>query len=110
MKTTITVESPVVESPRVAQVRGLFDLPAHKTSSLRWEDDLPLDQRPWSVGLITGPSGCGKSTVARRLWPGQAARSLDLPTDHSVLDALPLTLSVKEVNALLSAAGFPSPP
>jgi ABC-type ATPase involved in cell division/GNAT superfamily N-acetyltransferase len=110
MKTTITVESPVAESPRVAQVRGLFDLPEQATSSLRWEVDLPLDQRSWSVGLITGPSGCGKSTIARRLWPEQVGRVLEWPADRSVLDVFPETLSVKDVTGLLSAVGFSSPP
>jgi GNAT superfamily N-acetyltransferase/ABC-type ATPase involved in cell division len=110
MKTTVTVQTPIIESPRVAQVRGLFDLPAQKTSSLRWEVELPLDERPWSVGLITGPSGCGKSTIARRLWPEQAARVFDWPADGSVLDAFPESLSVKEVTGLLSAVGFSSPP
>src|SRR5262249_14206743 len=108
--TTITVESPVAESPRVAQVRGLFDLPEEKTSRLQWEVDLPLDDRAWSIGLITGPSGCGKSTVARLLWPEQAARRLDWPGERSVLDVFPETLSVKDVTALLSAVGFASPP
>ena len=28
MHTTITIESPIVSTPRVAQLRGLFDLPA----------------------------------------------------------------------------------
>src|SRR4051794_4241181 len=110
MKTTITVESPVIESPRVAQVRGLFDLPPENTSRLSWDVDLPLDERAWSVGLITGPSGCGKSTVARRLWPEQTARVLDWPAERSVLDLFPESLSVKDVTGLLSAVGFSSPP
>ncbi len=110
MKTTITVESPIIESPRVAQVRGLFDLAAEKTSRLQWEVDLPLDAKPWHIGLITGPSGCGKSTVARRLWPEQAGRVLDWAGDRSILDHFPPDLSVKDVTALLSAVGFSSPP
>src|SRR5438270_296107 len=36
MHVAITVESPVVESPRVAQIRGLFDLPPEKTARLTW--------------------------------------------------------------------------
>jgi GNAT superfamily N-acetyltransferase len=110
MNTIITVESPVVESPRVAQVRGLFDLPACRTSALRWEVGLPLDERPWHVGLITGPSGSGKSTVARRLWPEQAGRVLDWPRDRTILDVFPDVLSVRDVTALLSSVGFSSPP
>jgi ABC-type polar amino acid transport system ATPase subunit len=108
----ITVESAVVESPRVAQVRGLFDLPVERTSRLSWEVDLPLGERDWAIGLITGPSGCGKSTIARRLWPAEAARAGELawPADRAVVDTFPEGLSVKEVAALLSAVGFSSPP
>jgi ABC-type transport system involved in cytochrome c biogenesis ATPase subunit len=107
---TIRVESSVRESARVAQVRGLFDLPAEKTSRLEWTVDLPLDQKPWQIGLITGPSGCGKSTLARHLWPGLVSRALDWPADESLLDAFPTDLSIKDVTGLLSSVGFSSPP
>src|SRR5438874_9884823 len=110
MHTVITVESPVVETARLAQVRGLFDLPAEKVSRLTWEVDLPLEEKPWSVGLITGPSGCGKSTIARRLWPTQADRVFAWDDHASVLDSFPEALSVKDVTVLLSSVGFSSPP
>src|SRR5262249_49916975 len=112
MHATITVESAVVETPRVTQVRGLFDLPAQKTSRLRWEVRLPLEEKPWGIGLIPGPSGCGKSTLARHFWPAEIghARDLTWPRDHTILDAFPEALSVKEVTGLLSAVGFSSPP
>jgi ABC-type transport system involved in cytochrome c biogenesis ATPase subunit len=108
--TALVVETPIRESPRVAQVRGLFDLPAEKTSRLEWQLNLPLDERDWHIGLITGPSGCGKSTIARALWPHQLARKLDWPADASLLDAFPAELSIKDVTALLSSVGFSSPP
>jgi ABC-type lipoprotein export system ATPase subunit/GNAT superfamily N-acetyltransferase len=112
MHTTITVESPILETARVAQVRGLFDLTEEKTSRLHWEVSLPIEERPWHIGLITGPSGCGKSTIARRFWPAETAHaaSLTWPSDRSLLDTFPAGLSVKEIAALLSAVGFASPP
>lgn len=112
MTLTIHVETPIVESPRVLQMRGLFDLPAERTSRLSWTVDLPLEQRPWQIGLVCGPSGCGKSTIARHLWPEPLARSttLDWPADRSVLDAFPAGQGIKEITALLSAVGFSSPP
>src|SRR5262245_26165098 len=98
MRTEITVESAIVESPRVAQLRGLFDLPASRTSRLTWAVHLPLDERPWQIGLITGPSGCGKSTIARRLWPTEIARATGMtwPTDRAILDAFPTSLSIQD--------------
>jgi GNAT superfamily N-acetyltransferase len=109
----ITVESPIVESPRVLQVRGLFDLPSQSTSRLEWRVCLPLEEKPWHVGLIVGPSGCGKSTIARRLFARQLAEQEKLerwPEGRSLLDAFPSALPIKEVVALLSAVGFSSPP
>src|SRR5438094_331589 len=104
----IIVSSPIIESPRVLQVRGMFDLPEAKTSALEWDVALPLGERPWHVGLIVGPSGCGKSTIARALWPFDA-REPAWPTNRSVLDGFPAKLSIKEVTAILSAVGFASP-
>jgi GNAT superfamily N-acetyltransferase/ABC-type ATPase involved in cell division len=112
MHATITVESPIASTPRVAQLRGLFDLPAQVTSRLEWAVTLPLEERPWNIGLITGPSGCGKSTIAKRLWPAEVEYSsrMSWPADHALIDAFPAELSVKEVTALLSSVGFSSPP
>src|SRR6516162_9225216 len=100
----IAIASPVVESPRVQQVAGLFDLKVESTSRLEWNVHLPLEARPWSIGLITGPSGCGKSTIARRLWPREAAQSAGLtwPADRSLLDGFPAGMPIKDIAALLS--------
>ncbi len=110
MHALITVESPVVESPRLAQLRGMFDLAAEKTSRLQWNVSLPLDERAWNIGLIAGPSGCGKSTLARNLWPNQLARPFDWPKDAALLDGFPEAMSIKDITALLAAVGFSSPP
>jgi GNAT superfamily N-acetyltransferase len=104
------VRSPVIATPRVLQVRGMFDLPAEAHSEMSWNVALPLDQRPWNVGLIVGPSGSGKSTIARRFWPERMAYRPLWPRDRSVLDAFPVHMPVKEVVGLLSSVGFSSPP
>ncbi len=110
MQTTITVETAIAPSPRVVQLRGLFDLAEEKTSRLEWSVRLPLEERPWLIGLITGPSGCGKSTIARRLWPDQVARQLSWNERACILDDFPTGLGIKEITALLSSVGFSSPP
>jgi ABC-type phosphate/phosphonate transport system ATPase subunit/GNAT superfamily N-acetyltransferase len=106
----IHVATPIHETPRVLQVRGLFDLPEAKTSALEWDVDLPLADRPWHVGLIVGPSGRGKSTIARALWPEAAAAAATWPTDAAILDGFPEALGIKEVTEVLSSVGFSSPP
>jgi hypothetical protein len=116
MHAHITVETPVAVTPRVEQVAGLFDLTMEPVSRLAWTVALPLDARPWHIGLIVGPSGCGKSTIARRFWPEETARAAALAgaagwaRERALLDDFPASLSVKEITALLSSVGFASPP
>src|SRR5712692_7033519 len=110
MHTTVTVTSSVRPTPRVAQVAGLFDLPVDSGSSLRWEVQLPLAERPWSIGLVTGPSGCGKTTLARALWPEETCRKQEWDPECSLLDGFPEAMPVKQIAALLSGVGFSSPP
>ena len=92
----ITLRTPIEQTPRVRQVRGLFDLPGEPESRLVWEAELPLHQRDWNIGLITGPSGCGKTTVARHFfadatWPDSLG---GWPAGKAVIDGFPESMSV----------------
>ncbi|MBI2804810.1 MAG: ABC transporter ATP-binding protein [Planctomycetes bacterium] len=114
----ISVETLIADSPRVQQVRGMFDLSAEKNSRLEWDVHLPLDEKPWHVGLIVGPSGCGKTTIARGFFPSShgdcglplAGAPANAKPQAAILDAFPPTMSIHEIVALLSAVGFASPP
>lgn len=105
------VSSPVAWSPRVAQVRGIFDVPENDRSHRAWSIDMPLAERPWNVGLIVGPSGSGKSTLARRLWPAELERApFAWRHDRALVDDFPEALTVQAMVELLSSVGFSSPP
>jgi ABC-type glutathione transport system ATPase component len=106
----ITVESTIPDTPRVQQVRGMFDLPADKVSRLEWDVRLPLEEKLWHIGLIVGPSGCGKTTIARRLFPEPQPDMAERLRIGSVVDAFPDAMPIKDVVTLLSAVGFASPP
>jgi ABC-type molybdenum transport system ATPase subunit/photorepair protein PhrA len=118
METHIALETPIQNTPRVQQLRGMFDLPADTVSRLEWHVRVPLEERHWHIGLIVGPSGCGKTTIARQLFPDSSARDDNgLPPGlgarlerGTVVDAFPENMPIKEVAALLSAVGFSSPP
>jgi ABC-type ATPase involved in cell division len=113
MQMRIAVSVPIERTPRVQQIEGLFDLPPTQHASLEWAVSLPIEERPWNIGLIVGPSGSGKSTVARELFHDALARQGQLglwPDDRSVLDAFPPAMPVKDIVALLSSVGFSSPP
>src|SRR5260370_13465940 len=109
----VIVDTPIVRTARVAQVEGLFDIPPTQKSQLEWDVHLPLEEKPWHIGLIVGPSGCGKSTVARALFGSRFDAQDSLPgwpQDQSILDGFPQDMPIKEVVGLLSSVGFSSPP
>ena len=100
--------SPVVRSPRVVQLEGLFDIPPAERSEERWTVELPIEDRDWNIGLIVGPSGSGKSTLARELFGEHDDH--EWPEDGAVIDGFPEDMPIKEVVGLLSSVGFSSPP
>lgn len=108
--TRIVVGSTVERTARVLQLEGLFAVPPSKRSELSWDVALPLEEKPWAIGLIVGPSGAGKSTIARQFWPEEVARTYPWSPTRSVLDAFPKTLGIKDIVALLSSVGFSDPP
>src|SRR3954453_2345162 len=106
----VTVQTPLVSSVRLRQLEGLFDMQPCAQERRRWQVYLPLEARPWHVGLVVGPSGSGKSTIARHLWPDALTALEPWPVDRALVDAFPVELSIKEITLLLSSVGFSSPP
>ena len=95
------VSSPVNRSVRARQVASMFDVPFPERSEVRWTGDVPIEARPWSVGLIVGPSGAGKSSIMRQMFG-------DMPdlkwSAASVVDDF--TAPLQEVTDACSAVGF----
>ena len=80
------VSTAIAESFRTAQVRGMFDLPAGKTSGESFSVEVPGVEEDWQIGLIVGPSGSGKSTIAKKAFGACAWSSFDWPRDVAVVD------------------------
>lgn len=106
----VVKSSPIVRSPRVQQLEGMFDVPPAERSEQRWQAELPIEARDWRIGLIVGPSGCGKSTVARELFGEALVESHEWPAKEPILDGFPRSMSIKQITGLLSSVGFSSPP
>jgi len=109
-KFDIVVSTPVQRTPRVMQLEGLFDLPPTKRSEIRWNGALPVEDRPWSIGMIVGPSGAGKSTLAREIFGAELVTGHQWSPDRSIVDDFPKSMGIKDVTGLLSQVGFSSPP
>lgn len=101
---------PVIRSARVMQLESLFELPPTQRSERVYSVHLPIEERPWNIGLIVGPSGSGKSTVARHLFGDCLVKSFHWSPDRSIVDDFPNEMGIKEITAILSSVGFSSPP
>ena len=110
MDELIQVESNLPQTPRMMQVAGMFDMTPAEHNHLEWQAHLPVEEKPWNVGLIVGPSGAGKTILAQRLFGGAILAPCDWDPDGSVLDAFPAELGIKDVVKALTAVGFSSPP
>tara|TARA_R110000824_G_scaffold169601_4_gene346744 strand:- start:2134 stop:3216 length:1083 start_codon:yes stop_codon:yes gene_type:complete len=94
----------------VVQCESLFDVPPEATSTVEWDADIPIEDKPWNVGLIVGPSGSGKTTIANELFAESIVESFDWPRGKSLLDGFPAAMGASEITTLLSSVGFSSPP
>tara|TARA_R110002020_G_scaffold6340_1_gene26685 strand:+ start:667 stop:1704 length:1038 start_codon:yes stop_codon:yes gene_type:complete len=81
----------------------MFDVPPQPVSELKWKGELPIDEKPWNVGLIVGPSGSGKSTIAQGVWGLPPEFKWGAP---SVLDDFAADQSIKDITTACGAVGF----
>lgn len=95
------------ETFRVKSVMGSYDMQTNATEEhFSGELDLDFD---WNIGLIVGRSGSGKTTIARELF-GDCIISGYEYTHESILDDMPASASVSEIEQALTSVGFASPP
>ena len=106
----IVKESEIVKTPRVQQLSGMFDIPPQERSAQSWEVRLPIDEKPWNIGLIVGPSGSGKTIIANELFSDYIREHFEWDAEKSILDGFPSETGIKEISGLLSSVGFSSPP
>jgi GNAT superfamily N-acetyltransferase len=111
VKYSVTVSSPVYESYRANRVRSLFNVDAGVGSSHSVNVDLPLEDRPWSIGLVVGPSGTGKTTLGGALLGGGLLhRGFEWGREAPVIDELSPGGDFDEITGALSAVGLGSVP
>jgi len=101
----VVVESEPSQSARARQIEGMFDVPPRLKQRLEWSGEVPLDEKPWNVGLIVGPSGSGKTTVARKLFGAALDKRYEWGA-AAVVDDFPADVSMQDIAAICQAVGF----
>lgn len=92
---------------RVSHIMGDYDVDIkhvreHFTGSITPPDN-------WQIGVIVGGSGTGKSTIAAKIFPDELISGFEY-THKSVIDDMPDTVSVNEIEKMFYAVGFGSVP
>lgn len=109
MRVDLRLNSEIVQSARVTQLSGMFDLPIKDKSEVKFHFEVPIEEKEWQIGLIVGPSGAGKSSVARHLFGDALTDTYDWKPRAALVDGFG-DLSMKEITLALSSVGFSSPP
>lgn len=107
---SITLKSNIVETPRVMQIRGMFDIQTQKTETTTINDNIPdLTEKEWNIGLIVGASGTGKSTIAKKHFDQLLDPEVQWQ-NNALIDNFPKQNTLKEIVATLTSVGLSSPP
>lgn len=100
---SLKITGKIARTPRVQQLEAMFDVPASTKLALSWEGNIPLEERPWNIGLIVGASGSGKSQLLNHLFGAPQEFLWDA---GSVVDDFSDKVSIEEVARVCQAVGF----
>ena len=89
------------KSYRAARVKSLFNV--ESGADFRLSADLPLDDKPWRLGVVVGPSGSGKTSIGKSL-----GRLYDpkWPANRPIVDAIAPDGDFNAVTGALSSVGL----
>lgn len=94
---------------RTEKVAGMFDVAVSDKLRMQWDIDLPIEDKPWQIGLIVGASGTGKTTIAKQAF-GDCVHSGFEWKSSCLLDDFHDGCDTKLITETLSKVGFSSPP
>lgn len=104
----IVKEIEPVDSFRVSSVKSAFDLKVERVKE-QFKGNIDIEGKDWNVGLIVGGSGTGKTTIAKEVFGEEYITDFEY-SGGSIIDEMPKSKSVKEVEKQFTSVGFASPP
>lgn len=94
---------------RVTSIVNNFDLDLDHINE-HFFGNIDIDNKEWNVGLIVGGSGTGKSTIMKECFKDAYKSSLFEYKAKSVIDDMPKSKTIKEIEKAFTSVGFASPP
>lgn len=108
MQFNIDLNNNVVDSERVQQVITDFDI-KKEHSNESFVGSIDIEDKDWNIGMIIGGSGTGKSTIAKELFKEYYINGFEYD-NKSVLDNMPKSCGINEIELAFTSVGFSSPP
>lgn len=103
----IVKKSDIEKTFRVAKVMADFDV-SIKHSFEHFIGEIKMPEK-WNIGVIVGASGTGKTTIAKELFSDCFIQHFEYKA-KSVIDDMPKSKSVDEIEKMFYAVGFGSVP
>lgn len=94
---------------RSEKVAGMFDVAVADKMRREWDINLPIEDKPWQIGLIVGASGSGKSTIAMQAFGQNLHQGFEWHAS-CLLDDFSSSCDATLITETLSKVGFSSPP
>lgn len=111
MKALIRRSTPIVSTFRTSRVQGMYDIPTKESDELELTVDLPIEEQPWQIGVITGASGSGKTTIAQEVFGEEYRTSGQYDWgDGAIVDAFKKGMTPQQITSLLTSVGLSSAP
>jgi GNAT superfamily N-acetyltransferase len=106
MQLSIHNTCPDYTTYRAARVKSLFN--PEKGNEFSLSAALPIEDEPWSIGLIVGPSGTGKTSIGREIFGGGKLHDLyaGWPADAPIVDGIAPGGDFNAVTGALAAVGL----
>ena len=96
------------KSFRANSIINAFDIDVEHVSE-HFKGSIDIEDKPWNIGLIVGGSGTGKSTIAKECF-GNCIFQGGNYSAAAVIDDMPKTASMSEIEQAFTSVGFASPP
>ena len=96
------------ETFRVNSIINNFDLDVEHIHE-QFKGNIDIEDKDWNVGLIVGGSGTGKSTIAKQCFADYYIKGYEYSA-KSVIDDMPKSKSIKDIEKVFTSVGFASPP
>lgn len=107
MKISVKHIPPAANSYRACRVQSLFNA---EDNSFEIGADLPIEGKPWKIGVIVGPSGSGKTTIGQRIFGHKAFIENAGWGKNPIIDEIAPEGDFNNVTGALAAVGLGTVP